>query len=87
MMPGRLPAAGLGALVIAFMLGTAAGTAVPLPAGLGTTEAALMAVLVSLRVPPVVAVQQVLIFRIITFWLPAAIGVFAMHLLRRQDAL
>jgi uncharacterized membrane protein YbhN (UPF0104 family) len=87
MVPGPLPSAGLGALVIAFMLGTAAGTAVPLPAGLGSTEAALIAVLVSLHVPAAAAVQQVLIFRIITFWLPAGIGVFVAHHLRRQTAL
>ena len=87
MVPGPLPSAGLGALVIAFMLGTAAGTAVPLPAGLGSTEAALIAVLVSLHVPAAAAVQQVLIFRIITFWLPAGIGVFVTHHLRRQAAL
>ncbi len=87
MVPGPLPKAGLGALVIAFMLGTAAGTAIPLPAGLGSTEAALIAVLVSVHVPAAAAVQQVLIFRIITFWLPAGIGVFATHHLRRQAAL
>ena len=87
MVPGPFPAAGLGALVIAFMLGTAAGTAVPLPAGLGTTEAALIAVLISLHVPAAAAVQQVLIFRVITFWLPAVIGVLATRRLRHRAAL
>jgi uncharacterized membrane protein YbhN (UPF0104 family) len=44
-------------------------------------------VLVSLHVPAAAAVQQVLIFRIVTFWLPAVIGVFTTHHLRRQKAL
>ena len=87
MVPGPRPAAALGALLIAFILGTAAGSALPIPAGLGTTEAALIAVLVGVHVPAAAAVQQVLIFRMVTFWLPAAVGIFATHHLRRRAAL
>ncbi|MGX7678617.1 lysylphosphatidylglycerol synthase transmembrane domain-containing protein [Jatrophihabitans sp. DSM 45814] len=87
LVPGPRPVAALGALLIAFMLGTAAGTALPIPAGVGTTEAALIAVLVGMHVPSALAVQQVLVFRVVTFWLPAAVGVFATHHLRRRAAL
>jgi uncharacterized membrane protein YbhN (UPF0104 family) len=87
MVPGPRPAAALGALLIAFMLGVAAGGALPVPAALGTTEAALIAVLVGVHVPAAAAVQQVLIFRIITFWLPAAVGIAATHHLRKRQAL
>ena len=73
--------------MIAFMLGAAAGTALPIPAGLGTTEAALIAVLVGVQVPAAAAVKQVRIFRIVTFWLPAAVGIFATHHLRRRAGL
>jgi uncharacterized membrane protein YbhN (UPF0104 family) len=87
MVPGPRPVAGLGALMIAFLLGTAAGNALPIPGGLGTTEAALISVLVGLHVPVAAAVQQVLIFRIITFWLPALFGILAARKLRRCSAL
>ena len=87
MVPGPRPVAGLGALMIAFMLGTAAGNALPIPGGLGTTEAALISVLVGLHVPIAAAVQQVLIFRIITFWLPALFGIVAARKLRQSGAL
>ncbi len=87
MVPGPRPAAGLGALLIAFLVGAAAGSASPIPAGLGATEAALVAVLVGLHVPAAAAVQQVLIFRLITFWLPALVGIFATRHLRRCSAL
>ncbi len=84
MVPGPRPIAGLGALMIAFLLATAAGNALPIPGGLGTTEAALIGVLVGMHVPTAAAVQQVLIFRIITFWLPALVGIFAARTLRRR---
>lgn len=87
MVPGPQPVAALGALLIAFLVGSAAGSASPLPAGLGSTEAALITVLVDLHGPAAAAVQQVLIFRLITFWLPALVGVFATRYLRRSAAL
>lgn len=85
--PGPQPHVELGALLIAFMLGSAAGTALPIPAGLGSTEAALTAVLIGFGVPMGQAVQQVVIFRLLTFWLPAAGGLLAVRHLRRQAAL
>ena len=86
MVPGPRPVAALGALLVAFMLGAAAGSAVPVPAGLGSTEAALIGVLLSVRVPAVDAVQVVLIFRLLTFWLPAIVGILAIRRLRRRGA-
>jgi uncharacterized membrane protein YbhN (UPF0104 family) len=87
MVPGHRPSASLGALIIAFMLGSAAGNAVPMPAGLGATEAALAAVLITARVPPAQAVDEVLIFRTITFWMPAALGLLITGHLHRRHAL
>jgi uncharacterized membrane protein YbhN (UPF0104 family) len=87
MVPGPRPAVGLGALLIAYLLGAAAGTALPLPAGLGTTEVALASVLISLHVPAASAVEQVLVFRIVTFWLPAVVGVLVAPSLRRKAAI
>jgi hypothetical protein len=56
-------------LLLGFVLGSAAGGAAPVPAALGSTEAALIGVLVSVHVAAVEAVQVVLIFRLLTFWL------------------
>jgi uncharacterized membrane protein YbhN (UPF0104 family) len=87
MVPGSHPTVGLGAMLVGFMLGSAAGGAVPVPAGLGSTEAALIGVLVSVHVAAAEAVQVVLIFRLLTFWLPAVIGILATRQLRSQGAL
>ena len=87
MVPGPQPNAGLGALLVAFMLGSASGSAVPVPAGLGSTEAALIGALATVDVPVANAVQVVLIFRLLTFWLPAVVGILATRRLRRRAAL
>jgi uncharacterized membrane protein YbhN (UPF0104 family) len=87
MVPGARPHASLGALLIGFMIGAAAGSAVPVPAGLGSTETALIAILIEVRVPASHAVEEVLIFRTLTFWLPAVAGVLATRRLNRRRAL
>jgi uncharacterized membrane protein YbhN (UPF0104 family) len=87
MVPGPRPAASLGALLVAFMVGAAAGSAVPVPAGIGSTETALAAILIAMHVPAGLAVQEVLIFRALTFWLPAIVGVLATRRLNRRHAI
>jgi uncharacterized membrane protein YbhN (UPF0104 family) len=87
MIPGPRPHTSLGALLVGFMIGAAAGSAVPVPAGVGSTEAALVSILIQVQVPTRYAVEEVLIFRILTFWLPAALGLLAMRQLRRRRAL
>lgn len=87
MVPGQHPDAAIGALLVGFMIASAAGSSVPVPAGFGSTEAALVAVLVGVDQTTAHAVQVVLIFRLLTFWIPAAIGVFAMRALRRRAAI
>jgi uncharacterized membrane protein YbhN (UPF0104 family) len=87
MVPGSQPSIGAGALLVGFMAASAAGNAVPIPAGLGSTELALVAVLVAAAVPTSRAVEIVVIFRLITFWLPAVAGVVATRYLQRVAAL
>jgi uncharacterized membrane protein YbhN (UPF0104 family) len=87
MIAGPRPQASLGALLVGFMIGAAAGSAVPVPGGLGSTETALIGILVQLQVPASHAVEEVLIFRILTFWLPAALGLLATRRLHRLRAL
>ncbi len=87
MVPGPAPKIGLGALIIAFMLASAVGSAVPTPAGLGSSEAAFVAVLMSAHVPAAHALEEVLIYRLLTFWAPAAFGLFAARRLCRNKVL
>jgi uncharacterized membrane protein YbhN (UPF0104 family) len=87
MVPGPGPTASVPTVMVAFMLGSAAGSAIPVPAGLGSSEAAFVAVLTSLNVPVTHAIEVVLLFRLITFWLPAAVGVLATRRLYKRKAL
>jgi uncharacterized membrane protein YbhN (UPF0104 family) len=87
MVPGPGPTASVTTVMVAFMLGSAAGSAIPVPAGLGSSEAAFVAVLTSLHVPVTHAIEVVLLFRLITFWAPAAFGVLATRRLYKRKAL
>jgi uncharacterized membrane protein YbhN (UPF0104 family) len=67
----------LGAAVIA--------AASPTPGGLGAIEAALVAGLTGIGVPPGPAVSAVLTYRLATYWLPVIPGWAAWRLLQRRD--
>ncbi|XRQ13887.1 lysylphosphatidylglycerol synthase transmembrane domain-containing protein [Actinomadura welshii] len=71
------------ALVAAYLVGAAAGAAVPSPGGVGSTEAALVAALVALGIAAGPALQAVLLFRAVTFWAPVPVGLAACRNLRR----
>jgi uncharacterized membrane protein YbhN (UPF0104 family) len=79
--------ASFGGLLIGYLVGGAVGTAVPTPAGIGSTEAALVAVLLLAHIPSAVAIGTMLMFRLVTFWAPAVVGLLAMRLLRRRQLL
>jgi uncharacterized membrane protein YbhN (UPF0104 family) len=87
MVPGPQPQISTGGLLVAFMAGAAAGNAVPTPAGIGSAEVAFVGVLVAAHVPAGHALEVVIIFRLITFWLPAVVGVLATRHLRRTAAI
>jgi uncharacterized membrane protein YbhN (UPF0104 family) len=65
------------ALIVAYLIAGTLGGLVPIPAGAGSTEAVLIAALGALGVAAGPAVQAVLLFRVITHWAPAPIGVLA----------
>ncbi|TDD75029.1 lysylphosphatidylglycerol synthase transmembrane domain-containing protein [Actinomadura rubrisoli] len=71
------------ALLAAYLVGAAAGSAVPSPGGVGSTEATLVAALAALGIPAGPALQAVLLFRVITFWAPVPVGLLACRTLRR----
>ncbi|MGI5208726.1 lysylphosphatidylglycerol synthase domain-containing protein [Spirillospora sp. CA-108201] len=71
------------ALLAAYLVGAAAGSAVPTPGGVGSTEAALVAALAALGIAAGPALHAVLLFRAVTFWAPVPLGVLACRTLRR----
>jgi uncharacterized membrane protein YbhN (UPF0104 family) len=85
--PGPPPTWNFAELAAGFMAGSAAGAVFPTPSGLVSTEIALAAILTSAGLPFVQAIWAVVIFRVITFWLPAIAGVFTGRLLRKAGAL
>jgi uncharacterized membrane protein YbhN (UPF0104 family)/tRNA A-37 threonylcarbamoyl transferase component Bud32 len=59
----------------------------PVPGGIGVTEAAMTTLLIAVGVPQGPAVAATLAYRIITFYLPPAWGVFSMRALKRHGSL
>ncbi|TDD78034.1 flippase-like domain-containing protein [Actinomadura darangshiensis] len=83
-----IPGTGVGptdalALIAAYLVGAAAGSAIPTPGGVGSTEAALVAALAALGIAAGPALHAVLLFRAVTFWAPVPLGVLACRTLRR----
>ena len=66
---------------------TTIGQAAPTPGGLGAVEAALAAGLTAAGLDGVIAVSAVLLFRLVTFWLPTVPGYFAFNWLTKKGAL
>jgi uncharacterized membrane protein YbhN (UPF0104 family) len=70
-----------------YLTGSALGSIIPTPGGLGAVEAALTAGLTAAGVPGAVAVSAVLLFRLLTFWLPVPAGYVALRYLERKNDL
>lgn len=84
--PG-VPTGSVGSLIALYLLGATAGAAVPTPAGVGSTEAALIAALATVHIPAAQAATGVLLFRVMTFWAPVPAGVLSTRWLRRRGGL
>jgi uncharacterized membrane protein YbhN (UPF0104 family) len=81
---GSVPIAKIG---VVYLTGSALGSIIPTPGGLGAVEAALTAGLTAAGVPGGVAAGAVLLFRLLTFWLPVPLGWAALHYLEREHDL
>ena len=79
-----VPIASIG---VVYLTGSAIGSLLPTPGGLGAVEAALTAGLTTTGMPGAVAVSAVLLFRLLTFWLPVPFGWTALSYLERKKAL
>lgn len=75
------------AILITFSFGMALGAATPTPGGLGGVEAGLAAGLVAYGVDSAAALAAVLVYRLISYWLPLAAGAIALIISQRRNYL
>ncbi|WP_078943160.1 lysylphosphatidylglycerol synthase transmembrane domain-containing protein [Streptomyces aureus] len=76
---------GFAPLAFAYLVGSAAGSAIPTPGGIGGVETALASALTLAGLPASAAFSAVLLYRLLTFWLPVLPGWLAFsHLVRKQ---
>ena len=76
------------AIAVVFLAGNALGSAAPTPGGLGAVEGALIAGLTTIgHLDSATATSAVLLFRVLTFWLPVLPGWLAFTTLTRRQAL
>ena len=74
-------------VAVVYLAGATLGQAAPTPGGLGAVEAALAAGLTAGGLDAGLAVSSVLLFRLVTFWLPTIPGYWAFNWLTKKGAL
>ncbi|MFV0127931.1 lysylphosphatidylglycerol synthase domain-containing protein [Streptomyces sp. HMX112] len=74
-------------LAVVFLAGNALGSAAPTPGGVGAVETALTLGLVAVGLPLEVATPAVLLYRLLTLWLPVLPGWLSFNFLTRREAL
>ncbi|GAA2168762.1 lysylphosphatidylglycerol synthase transmembrane domain-containing protein [Actinomadura napierensis] len=75
------------AVVVVFLTANAVGSAVPTPGGLGAVEGALTLALTISGLTAETATSAVLLYRLLTLWLPVLPGWAAFAYLQRKDAI
>ena len=77
----------IAAVAVVYFAGAIIGSAVPTPGGLGGVEAALSAGLIAVGAESSVAVSAVLLFRLVTYWIPIPFGWLSLHRLQKLEAI
>ncbi|MER5446101.1 lysylphosphatidylglycerol synthase domain-containing protein [Streptomyces sp. NPDC002766] len=77
----------IASVAVVFLAGNALGSAAPTPGGVGAVEATLTVGLIAVGLPKEVAAPAVLLFRLMTLWLPVLPGWLAFNQLSRKQAL
>ena len=72
-------------VTVVTMVGGTLAAAAPTPGGVGAVEAALIGGLAAFGVPTAVAVPSVLLYRVLTVWLPVFVGWPIMRWLTARD--
>ncbi len=75
------------AIAVVYLTASVIGQAAPTPGGLGAVEAAMAAGLTAAGLDAGLALSAVLLYRVITFWLPTVPGYFAFNWLQRKQLL
>ncbi|MFC8985782.1 YbhN family protein [Streptomyces sp. NPDC057115] len=77
----------IASVAVVFLAGNALGSAAPTPGGVGAVEATLTVGLIAVGLPKEVAAPAVLLYRLLTLWLPVLPGWLAFNHLTRKEAL
>jgi uncharacterized protein (TIRG00374 family) len=72
-------------VTVVTMIGGTLASAAPTPGGVGAVEAALIGGLAAFGVPAAIAIPSVLLYRVLTCWLPVFVGWPVMRWLTRKD--
>ncbi|WP_328887202.1 lysylphosphatidylglycerol synthase domain-containing protein [Streptomyces sp. NBC_00316] len=81
-----VPQLSYASIAVVFLAGNALGSAAPTPGGMGAVEGALTLGLIAVGLPKEVAAPAVLLFRLMTLWLPVLPGWICFnHLTRKGD--
>lgn len=75
------------AIALVYLAGSTLGQAAPTPGGIGAVETVMTAGLVATGVDGGIALSAVLLYRLLTFWLPTIPGWFAFQYLTKKGAL
>ncbi|MFE7755223.1 lysylphosphatidylglycerol synthase domain-containing protein [Streptomyces sp. NPDC057429] len=74
-------------IAVVFLAGNALGSAAPTPGGMGAVEGALTLGLIAVGLPKEVAAPAVLLYRVMTLWLPVLPGWICFNQLTRKGEL
>ncbi|NEA14871.1 lysylphosphatidylglycerol synthase domain-containing protein [Streptomyces halstedii] len=74
-------------VAVVFLAGNALGSAAPTPGGMGAVEGALTLGLIAVGLPKEVAAPAVLLYRVLTLWLPVLPGWICFNQLTRKGEL
>ncbi|WLW52363.1 lysylphosphatidylglycerol synthase domain-containing protein [Streptomyces sp. YU58] len=77
----------IASVAVVFLAGNALGSAAPTPGGVGAVEATLTVGLIAVGLEKEVAAPAVLLFRLLTLWLPVLPGWLAFNHLSRKGSL
>ncbi|MFC9595892.1 lysylphosphatidylglycerol synthase domain-containing protein [Streptomyces sp. NPDC056944] len=81
------PSISYASVAVVFLAGNALGSAAPTPGGVGAVEGALTAGLVVVGLPIEVATPAVLLYRLLTLWIPVLPGWICFNWLTKREAL
>ncbi|KAB1981829.1 lysylphosphatidylglycerol synthase transmembrane domain-containing protein [Streptomyces triticiradicis] len=84
---GETSTLSLASVAVVFLAGNALGSAAPTPGGVGAVEATLTVGLIAVGLPKEVAAPAVLLYRLLTLWIPVLPGWLFFNHLTRKGAL